>query len=155
MLLSIAMPARFQFITALLCEKVLQEGDGVTSAIRIVDVFQIPSDKLGEAIIQFCLVASLRTVPVKEQQLHVALFLVGPSGKRERIKELPEGPYPVVPFVGDPSVPGGLNLAIQLNIKPLKFGTGFIEIEVENEVVARVPFTVQPHQFPPQALLQH
>jgi hypothetical protein len=146
------MSARFPFVTALLCEKALQEGDGIASAIRIVDIFQIPKDKLGEAIIQFFLVASLRTAPVHPENLRVAAYIVGPSGGRERIKELPEGPYPVLSFADDPTIPTGLNLLIQINLKPLKFGTGFIEIEVENELEVRVPFTVRPLQLPPQAV---
>jgi len=138
------MSARFPFTTALLCEKFLQEGDGVSSVIRIVDIFQIPADKLGEAIVQFFLVASLKSATIGDRDFRVAVFIVGPSGNRERIKELPEGPYPVHPFADDPSIPTGLNLGIQINLKPLKFGTGFIEIEVDSEVEARVPFTVRP-----------
>src|SRR5580704_18680591 len=103
------MAVKFQFVTAFLCEKVLQEQDGTLSAIRIVDVFQIPEKTLSESAIQFVAVVALKTLPALEKDVHVRVFLVGPSGRREQLKELPEGPHRLMAFRGDPSVPTGLN----------------------------------------------
>jgi hypothetical protein len=137
------MAVKFPFVSAFLCERVLQEKDGIVSAIRIVDVFQIPEDAPSETVIQFFAVVSLRTVPVPDEEVRVGVTIVNALGERQRLPDPSEKPFRLSALDGDASVPNGISLIMQLNIKPKNMGTCFVEIDVDGEVVTRIPFTIR------------
>jgi hypothetical protein len=144
------MAVTFPFVTALLCEKVLTEPGGVHSAIRIVDIFQIAADAPPETVVQFFALISLKTVPVPDAKVRVRVSLVGPSGKREQLPDPPDQPYGLPLFEGDKSIPSGLSMVFQINVKPTNFGTGYVEIEVDGQLAVRIPFTIR--KLPPLQL---
>ena len=75
------MAVTFISVSGLLCEKVLQEAESIFSAIRIVDVFQIPHDAPPSALVQFTGLVLLKAMPA-EEEFRVGVTLVGSSGER-------------------------------------------------------------------------
>jgi hypothetical protein len=137
------MAVKFPFVSAFLCENVLQEGNGVLSAIRIVDVFQIPEGAPENFVIRFYAVAMLRTVPVPDIKVSVTAAIVRTNGERQPLPMVPGEPIQVGAS-SDRTIPGGINLIMELNIKPQNMGTGYIEFEVDGEVAVSIPFTLRP-----------
>lgn len=138
------MAVKFPFVSAFLCERVLIDQDGITSAIRIVDVFQVPETTVEHAIVQFFAVVTLRTLPVPDEEVHVSVFLVRASGDRVRLPDPPiDKAFELRKHNPDPSLPGGLTLILQLHLKPTNAGICFLEIEVDREVVTKIPFTIR------------
>ena len=58
------MAVHFEFVSALICERILREVDGVTSAIRIVDVFPISDETRS---IEFFVVSPSRQFPSRKE----------------------------------------------------------------------------------------
>src|ERR1700736_5319747 len=113
MLRSAHMAIRFQFASAIICERILQEKDGVHSAIRIVDIINVP-EGLEDVPVHFYALVSLKTVPVSTEEFRLGLTLVTPLGERNRVvigANTP--PHKVRPFLGDPSIPSGLTIAME------------------------------------------
>jgi len=144
MLSSAAMAVRFPFVSAFLCERILTEQDGIASAIRLVDIFQVPENAVEHAVVQFWAVVTLRALPVPDDEISVGVFLVRTSGERTRLPDPPpDRKFKMRDFNPDLTLPGGLSLMLQLNVKPKNAGTCFLEIEVDGEVVTRIPFTIR------------
>jgi hypothetical protein len=146
------MPVKFPFVTAFICERALLDVENIVSAIRLVDIFNIPANAPTDPVIQFWLVASMKAVPVPEGEFRVGITLVRVSGERSKIA-LPNDPISLSTFEGDRSIPGGINIVVPLQIIARNMGTAHFEIDVDGEVVARVPFTTRrvPEQQIPQA----
>lgn len=138
------MAVKFEFVSAFICERVLQEEGGIVSAIRIVDVFFVPEGAPEDTPISFYVVASLKTVPVPDSEVTVGITLVRTTGEHEQLAQPQK--YHLLSYNNDPSIPGGFNLLMQLNVKPKNMGTCYVEIEVDGTVV-RIPFTFR---RPPQ-----
>ena len=138
------MAVKFEFISAFLCERALIDQDGVLSAIRVVDIFQLPDEASQTTPIQFFACISLKTVPVPNEEITVSLTVVRVSGERERIADQSGGkPIKLQEQTPDPSVPGGVSLIVQLSIVPKNFGTCYLEVDVNGETVVRIPFTIR------------
>lgn len=136
------MAVKFQSVSALICERILQEADGITSAIRIVDIFQIASDTPPDALIQFWVLIMLKALPVPDK-FKIGVTLVRADGEREKLPDPPGQPLSLVKFADDPSIPSGVTLAIQMNIKPKKVGTSYVEVDADGEALIRIPFTIR------------
>ena|SRR5208283_332642 len=135
------MAVHFEFVSALICERILREADGVTSAIRIVDVFPISNEAKS---IEFFVVVSLKAVPVPEgDEFRITLALVNPLGERGPLPEPPGQPFKLMKPFDDPSVPGGVAFGLHLEIVPKHTGTYYVEINLDGEIITRVPFTVR------------
>lgn len=101
------MAVDFQFASALICEKVLRESDGVVSAIRIVDVYTVAED---EHPIHFYALISLKAVPVRTDEFCLEVALVDPLGARRRVAIGADyRPQRLKPVFGDPSIPTGVD----------------------------------------------
>jgi hypothetical protein len=139
------MAVKFQYINALICERALQEADGVTSAIRIVDIFHVPESSPESAVIQLFVIASLKASPVPVEPFTIGVALIKTSGERVELPPPPgfEQPFALPQFKDDPSIPNGISLVLQIGVKPTNMGTCFIEIDVDGEAVTRVPFTLR------------
>src|SRR5260370_21787037 len=137
------MAVKFPFVTALICEHILEETSGVISAIRIVDIFQVPDGAPPQgAVVHFWVLVTLKTVRVQQEEFRVGLTLVYTSAEREKMATQP-GPLKLFRrFADDPSMPGGLTVKIQMNVTPKKMGTHYIEVDVDGELVTTVPFTM-------------
>jgi hypothetical protein len=139
-----AKPVKFPFVSAFLCERVLLDQDKLLSAIRIVDIFQIPEGTPEGTAIQFWAIVTLKTVPVPDEEVYVAITLVRVSGERERLPDQFGGkPLRLRDQTPDPSLPGGISLIVQLNVIPKNFGLCFLEVDVDGETLVRIPFTIR------------
>ncbi len=135
------MAVHFEFVSALICEKILREFDGVTSAIRIVDVFPVSDESKA---LEFFAVVSLKAVPVPEgERFRITVALVDPHGERHALPEPPGQPYELLMPFGDPSVPGGVSFGLHLTVIPKNGGTHYVEIYVDGDIVTRIPFTIR------------
>lgn len=144
-----------QLAAAFLCEKVLQEKDGVMSAIRIVDTFWIqkpPGPQPPQAI------------PVVAVTLFLAFKAAGAKGAfqlKVRLVGLPNdltptiAPEPTVPmnFSGEQEEQGA-NFVMNFAVPVREFRLYYFEVLVNDELVTKVPFklreadstVVRPHQ---------
>jgi hypothetical protein len=138
------MAVKFQFVSAFLCERVLFEQDNIVSAIRIIDIFQVPEGVDSTTLaFSFFAVVSLRLVPVPDAEVNVGITLVRVSGERESLPFAIRNPYKLREANPDPSLPGGISLIMQLQIVPKNFGTCYLEINVDGEVATTIPFTIR------------
>lgn len=135
------MAVKFQYINAFVCERVLVEQDGVVSAIRMVDVFNIPADAPSEPLIQFWLVVILKVEPpVPDEEIHLGITMVRATGERVSLPAPPQA-VKLRRDGTDPTLPGGIAFLGQFNLTINNFGTAYIEADVDGKVVARVPVT--------------
>ena len=80
---SIPWMAQLVSVSLMVCERILQEQDGVMSAIRITDSFsvsKIPQLEFSDMIIPICVVASGRILENDNEEHLVQLKLSRPSG---------------------------------------------------------------------------
>ena len=136
------MALTFISVSGLLCERVLQEGDAVFSAIRIIDIFNLAHDALPNAVVEFTGLVLLRAMP-SEEQFRVGVAIVGSSGERNELPEPPGNPFKLPVYDEDPSVPVGFGLVLQFQIGASKMGTNYIDITVNGLSVVRKPFTLR------------
>src|SRR5579863_3507143 len=141
------MADRFQFASAFVCERVLQEQDGVISAIRIADIFSVAENTPEGAVLQFWAVATFKTTlpSLEEREYTINTFVLKSSGERERL-DPSDRKVRVVPYEGDLSIPVGISVVAQVNVKLKPTGTtstSIIEIEIDGDVEARIPFTIR------------
>ena len=136
------MAVTFISVSGLLCEKVLQEAESIFSAIRIVDVFQIPQDAPPSAVIQFTGLVLLKAMPA-EEEFRIGVTLVSSSGERMQLPEPPGNPFRLPVYEQDPSIPVGFSLLLQFNVGTSKMGTNYIEVDVDGLTVTRMPFTLR------------
>ena len=120
------MAVKFPFITAFVCERILQERDQVNSAIRIVDVFYVRREDAhgkSEARVQFFAFLSLKTSPPPPDEFTFEIAAIAPSGETEVLASATK--FKFKGFEQDPSVPSGATFVINCNVKPKGFGTYF------------------------------
>ena len=124
---------------AVICEKILIEQDGVTSAMRIVDIINLSSDQAppprGTIIgVPLALLIMLKSGDLRGDK-EILIRLANPSGIIEDIGNI------LVTFVG-PSE-GGVNS--QIPILALKWdteGVYWYEIVMDNTIMTRIPLRV-------------
>ena len=137
------MPINLLSLSGLVCERVLQERDGVFSAIRIVEIFNVPEGIHEDATIQFYVLAILRATEATSEEFRIGVTLIRSSGERDRMPDPPNQPYRMpAPIEGAPEAPPGLTIVIQMNVKPKNMGTAFVEIDVDGTII-RIPFTLR------------
>src|ERR1700682_666065 len=117
------MAVKFPYISAFICERVLQEADGVFSALRIADIFYVPEGVPEGATVQFFAVISLKVAPAPKGDIQIAVTFINASGERERLPDPGVPTPPSARLPDDPRIPGGVTLVMQLNIKPKNMGT--------------------------------
>jgi len=142
------MAVEFISISGVLCEKVLQE-QAVFSAIRIVDVFGIPHDALpATTAVQFEALIYVRGFPSAET-FNVGFTVEGASGERQEVPRPPGNPFRFDVFEGDPTIPVGLGIIVNLTIGASKIGTNYLDVEVDGILRLRLPFTLRRIPAPP------
>lgn len=125
-------------IVAAFCEKLLIEKDDVSSAIRIVDQYTIPSelptgappDALPEILVQGLI--SLRSGDVVGTQ-KVKLIMENPLGERKELS--PEGGWPAV-FTGGEH---GVNIRLQFMLGVKNYGLCWFDVICDDELLTRMP----------------
>jgi hypothetical protein len=136
------MPDDQFIVNALVCEKALQEQDGVASAIRMADVFyytplpfDIPIEKQAIAI---TLIAK-GAAPLDDSANHtLQIKLMRPEGDAKVLEVPHEGPF-TSKIAG---APGGFSIVAQIPVIPSQMGTHYFAILVDGREMAKVPFTL-------------
>jgi len=96
-----------------------------------------------DPVVQFWLLATFKTAPIPDDEFQVSVTLVRSNGEREKLN-LPLPTTVKIPvYEGDPSIPGGFNIAAQINLVARNMGTGYLEINLDGEMITRVPFTLR------------
>ena len=128
---------------ATICEKALQEADGVLSIIRAVDRLTLTAqgtnvpDELPQGMLQPTLVVALKSDDARGRH-PVTLRIQQPSGLY-----LPERSFDVM-FEGEER---GVNLILQLQIEAEE-GLYWFEILVNDQLLTRVPLRVIYQRIP-------
>lgn len=128
---------------ATLCEKALQEADGVLSIIRVVDRMivtaqgsEVPTE-LPQGHLQLTLVVTLKSDDARGRH-PVSLRIQQPSGVY-----LPERTFDVM-FEGEER---GVNLILQLQIEALE-GLFWFDVAINQQLLTRVPLRVMYQRLP-------
>lgn len=132
---------------AFLCERILHERDGVLTAIRIVDTFNVtlppslPPD--AKPVIQITgLLSFKKSSPGAEAERHQAeLRLRMPSGR--------EHPPAVFDVLFKPEEMAGANQIVQMNIGVEEFGLHWLAVLLDGEPITRIPFRLLPATISP------
>ena len=125
---------------AVICEKVLSEGDQVLSLIRLVDRFTIHAQGPGapsappQVILGFSVVISLKAGRARGRH-PVTLELDHPTGKRAKVFEQD------VNFRGGDD--SGTNLIAEMRLTLRDPGLHWIHVTVDGQEMTRIPFTLE------------
>jgi hypothetical protein len=116
---------------ALLCERILQEKDGVLSIIRVIDRVQIQgtADEMPPVSFNVSLVVALKAGIARGKYL-VKVVPVSPSGKQLNAAELP------ALLEGEDR---GANLVFQMQIVAYEEGLYWFDVYVQDTFTTRVP----------------
>ena len=126
-------------VVACICEKVLQEKDGVNSLIRIVDTFHVtlPEKELPagvNAAISLTLYVSLRSEDVTGRH-EVGLVLHGPSGEKD-----PEvRKWPVL-FMGGEHTS---NMVVEMILTRPELGQYWFDVTYDGEILTRIRLQIK------------
>jgi hypothetical protein len=138
-----ALPEHPLSVTAVICEKVLHEKDGVMSAIRIVDVFtytlkpELPTEDQG---VKMVLLLGFKLPSGDTSEHSIALELLKPNGDRTAIEQ----PLKGVATSTFPDTPKGYNVIANLSVAPVQKGTHYFIVRFDGEELLWVPFTLLP-----------
>jgi hypothetical protein len=122
---------------ALLCEKVLQEQDGVISVIRVVDRFirPKPTAQIAPQPIQVMLVLSFKAGGIGTGNFRIKIRLFKPE-THVPIAEMENSAF----FEGGPDL--GANIVTPILMLADEEGLHWIEVLFEDRLVTRVPLRV-------------
>jgi hypothetical protein len=133
-------------LNVVLCEKLLFEQDQVISAIRIVEVFNIPinpefpPDRHGPV---FSVLVSGKVPSDDETEHMLEVFLIRPDGESTDIGQPIKS---VFPGQVESNFPRGFNIGFQLAVRATQMGIHYVSVKFDGEEVRRVPFILQPAQ---------
>lgn len=130
-----------QVVNAFFCERVIQDAtDGVPSVIRLVDVFLLPEDRPADQAIGFFMFVTVKfKVGFIPGKTPFTFTLIRSNGEREKIAEqTADPPQKQVPG------PSGIGVVLQVGIIPRNMGTAYIEVAIDGDIIATVPFTLVP-----------
>jgi hypothetical protein len=122
---------------AFLCEKLLQENDGVPSAIRIIDRWNVngPSDTMPTTIIQGTLVITMKS-GVYRGNAQVTITPITPSNNR-----LPPAVFPVL-FEGEDD--RGIGVILPMAFPAQESGVYWFEVSLSGQALAPQVVTAIP-----------
>jgi hypothetical protein len=129
----------------LVCEKILHETDNVVSAIRIIDLFQIPEQSPEGSRVSAQLFVQIRCAPFSETY-PLSVLLDKPGGISEQLLAQEIGP--ITPHPSDPTVPVGMVIAAQLSVRASLRGTYIVRLIIDQQEIARAHFTLLPRASP-------
>lgn len=149
----------------LVCERVLFEADGVISAIRMVDLFFVPTERppnLPEdslPLVQGFVCAILKAVPGHTEDHIFDIKLTNTLGQVSSLLPEPvKSKFGVSP--GFERFPGGVGLNSPLSLWVKRMGTCYVSLFVDGQEVARAPISiaqkqgvVTPYAVPPAGMV--
>ena len=131
---------------AAFCEKLLLEGDGVPSAIRIVDTYTIPplppeAPKEAVATILVQGLVSLRSGDATGTKV-IRIFMENPLGQRTELS--PKDGWQSE-FTGGEQ---GINLQLKFALGVRNYGLCWFDVLCDDELLTRIPLKLQQDQTP-------
>ena len=127
----------------LICQRAMQEKDGVYSAFRIVDIFfvdPIAEVPLERQAVQLTFLGSVRGYPGDATEHTVSIRLIRPDGD---VTVLNESKATLEAKEAYRDLPRGLNVVGEIGVIPKQMGTHYITLTLDGEEVTRVPFTLR------------
>ena len=124
-------------VSAFFCEKLLQEADGVPSAIRIIDRWNVngPAETMPTTIIQGTLVITMKS-GVYRGNAQITISPITPSNNR-----LPPVVFPVL-FEGEDD--RGVGVVLPMAFPAQESGVYWFEISVSGQALAQYIATALP-----------
>ena len=123
-------------VVATMCEKVLLEADGVTSAIRIVDTFSVEpianASPDARPVIQLSGLVALKSGDLVGN-FTVAVVFENADGERTAVS--PAGGWPVRFNGGEHGVQIKLDFRVEIN----RLGLVWFDVLFEDELLTRIP----------------
>ena len=120
---------------ALFCEKVLKEADGVLSAIRIIDRFNISGDapEMAKSMLSFTALISLKSGDYRGRA-EISIQPATPSGKLLPKITLAQN------FEGDSD--RGVGLAAPMQFEVEEEGAYWFDVYFREQVITRMPLRI-------------
>jgi hypothetical protein len=144
------MPIQLVSASAFICEKILQEIDGVPTAIRIADIFTLPeyAPKVPTAlqVVDFTLMVIIKVLGVSPTEKHTVLVtMTRPDGQESQIFVNQNVTFSQ--FEGHPEIPSGASLGMRVNVSGEVMGVHYFEVFLAGKSIAKVAFTLlEPEQ---------
>ena len=145
------MPPSLISVNLLICEKILAEGDGVLSAIRLVDLFYFTpqADTPIEKQVASMNLLAMGKFPVDDDADHVLeVQVIRPDGT---IRDIGSGPDTVSKSLVSakiPDAPWGFNIVAPLVITASQLGLHYAILKIDGQEVARAVFTLTLRESP-------
>jgi hypothetical protein len=142
---------------ALVCQNVLTEKDGVSSIIRMVELFGLAFqgeigeiDKARLPPIPMCLFAYVRFSSDDTDSHTLAFSITRPSGD---VKTIPIFDNKVIEPAKIPEADRAISVIGQIGVDPKEFGRHEVTVHLDNKAVAATYFILM-EQPPPSAVLE-
>lgn len=130
---------RMYCLNMIICERMLIEGDGVGSLIRMLDVLQVPQNVIGSSSALMMTVFAMGRSEEKGDDKHtLRLDMVRPDGEVTTTG-------PTQDVILKPAIavgPGGFNFTATVAVFPKHYGLHFFILIFDGVEIARVPFTI-------------
>jgi len=138
-----SLPPYLISVGAFVCERTLIERDFVVSAIRIIDLIYIPEFPVASMentfpVVQASCCVIFKSIPGHNKQHRVELKLLDTTGELQDLGD----PMEVNLESKIEGLPSGATIAAQLNFGAKLLGTYYLCIYLDQEEVARTPFTL-------------
>jgi hypothetical protein len=136
----------FVSANAVVCEKSLTEKDNVVTLVRVVDAFFIPPAMVGKPEsppVILTVYINIRTTSDDEDPHTVVLDLVRPDGETTPI---PISTGAIVLKGKYSGIHRSMNATGQIGVFPKQTGEHYFAAKFDGEEVARVYFTLLPHE---------
>jgi len=131
-------------VSALVCERLLQEEDRVPSAIRLADIFQLPtySPPLPSAlqVIDVSLLVVIKATETDESNHRVLVTMTRPDG--EVTEMFSHEGVRFANFTPFAETPSGVSLGLRFHISAKILGVHFFKIFLNGELIATTAFTI-------------
>ena len=146
------MPPEVLSVSALICQTSLLEQDGVSSAIRIVDVFYV--SEAPNAKVAFSAIVLVKSKAGFSSERRARARIRTPSS--HTIELTPEGvPVRLQSRLGDPSIPGGATLTFQVVLEAEEMGVYWLKVFLDDDEVANLPFALKRPEPPTERAPEH
>ena len=126
---------------ALFCEKILRESDGVLTAVRIIDRFNVHgnTDEMQKSTLNFTMLLALKSGDVRGRA-EISVQPTSPSGK-----PLPKLSFPVN-FEGDSD--GGVGITVPTIFDATEEGVFWFDVKFGEQLLTRMPLRILYRQSP-------
>lgn len=143
------MPERKPYLSAaFFCERVMEEKDGVLSAIRLVDTFtahtNLPAGTVP--VVELTLVVSFKSDSPTPDKHEIGLRITSPSGKELAGTGIP--PHMMITLHEE----AGANVILRMRLAMNEAGRYWADVLVDGEVITKAPFKLLREETPASRL---